>query len=87
MLRQANTKRLNNLLPVRMNTGAMHDDDSAAFVFLGLGINTQKLAGAVIEPDSITIENGINDLIGPAFFLCQIGSMCCKREYSQCDDK
>jgi len=55
MLGQANTQRLNNLLPVRMNTGAMHDNDSAAFVFPGLGIYTQKLAAAVIEPDSITI--------------------------------
>jgi hypothetical protein len=28
-------------------------------------VNTRKLAAAVIEPDSSSIENGINDLIGP----------------------
>ncbi len=28
-------------------------------------VNTRKLTAAVIEPDSSSIENGINDLIGP----------------------
>ena len=77
---QPDTQRVDSILPVRMKTTAMQDNDGAPDRFIGcLGIDTEELMITActcrFEEYRITIEDGIDDLIGHALFSLQVGSM------------
>ena len=72
MLSQSDSQWLDHLLPVRMKTRSMHDDNRTALALFGLGVDSQEIILSIIKPGSVTIEDGVNYLLGPAFFFIKI---------------
>ena len=76
MFGQTDAQRLDHLLPVGMDSGAVHHDHGTAVVIPGFGIDTEEITGAVVQPDGLAIQDCVDNLVSPAFLLGEIGGLC-----------